>query len=195
MRILWTYCKKKFFASTLLSIKSAIFKIFPIRQKYWILWGKPVPTPCFALKSDDFWQNATFLADFRFLAQKGPPVKKLKNQASLYLMNFDYLSYESNLLILGHPHICERGGDPKPLHCIPSIGVCIYIDRKMIAKSHLRRDQGHWDLKEKGVGIKIKLLNLNLFFKSIFYTFLSYILDAMPPLNLSSRWLQIALLS
>ena len=50
------------------------------------------------------------LADFRFLAQKGPPVKKLKNQASLYLMNFDYLSYESNLLILGHPHMCERGG-------------------------------------------------------------------------------------
>ena len=102
--------KKKIFASTLLSIKSAIFKIFPIRQKYWILWGRPVPTPCFALKSDDFWQNATFLADFRFLAQKGPPKKKFNKNAWLYLMNFDYLSNESNLLFLGHPHICERGG-------------------------------------------------------------------------------------
>ena len=72
--------KKIFFASTLLSIKSAIFKIFPIRQKYWILWAKPVLTPCFALKSDDFWQNATFLADFRFLAQKGPPKKKIQQK-------------------------------------------------------------------------------------------------------------------
>ena len=50
------------------------------------------------------------LEDFRFLAQKRPPEKKFKKNASLYLMNFDYLSYESNLLILGHPHICDRGG-------------------------------------------------------------------------------------
>ena len=28
------------------------------------------------------------------------------------LMNFDYISYESNLLILGHPHICDKGGGP-----------------------------------------------------------------------------------
>ena len=68
------------------------------------------------------------LEDFRFLAQKRPPEKKFKKNASLYLMNFDYLSYESNLLILGHPHICDRGGvGPEPLHCIPSIGVYIYI--------------------------------------------------------------------
>ena len=117
--------KKIFFASTLLSIKSAIFKIFPIRQKYWILWAKPVLTPCFALKSDDFWQNATFLADFRFLAQKGPPKKKFNKNASLYLMNFDYLSYESNLLFLGHPHICERGGPWAST--LYSVHRCIYI--------------------------------------------------------------------
>ena len=68
-----------------------------------------------------------FLADFRFLAQKGPPKKKFNKNASLYLMNFDYLSYESNLLFLGHPHICERGGGAEPLHCIPSIGLYIHI--------------------------------------------------------------------
>ena len=102
--------KKTFFASTLLSIKSAIFKIFQIRQKILIVWVKPLLTTCFAFKSDDFWQNAAFLEDFRFLAQKRPPVKKFEKNASLYLMNFDLLSYESNLLILGHPHICVRGG-------------------------------------------------------------------------------------
>ena len=40
---------------------------------------------------------------------KKTPRKKIKKNASLYLMNFDYLSYESNLLIIGHPHICDRG--------------------------------------------------------------------------------------
>ena len=133
--------KKNFFASTLLSIKSAIFKIFQIRQKILIVWVKPLLTTCFAFKSDDFWQNAAFLEDFRFLAQKRPPVKKFKSKASLYLMNFDHLSYESNLLILGHPPICERGGGAEPLHCIPSIGVyihCTYI------VSYYKRGSIYW---------------------------------------------------
>ena len=62
-----------------------------------------------------------------FWPQKDTLKKKLKKKALLYLMNFDYLSYESNLLILGHPHICYRRGGPEPLHCISSIGVYIYI--------------------------------------------------------------------
>ena len=60
---------------------------------------------------------------FSVFGPKKTPEKKIQKNASLYLMNFDYLSYESNLLILGHPHICDRGGGAEPLHCIPSIGV------------------------------------------------------------------------
>ena len=118
--------KKKFFASTLLSIKSAIFKIFPIRQKYWILWGRPVPTPCFALKSDDFWQNATFLADFWFLAQKGPPKKKIQQKRLAIPYEF-WLPFKwIQPFVSRTPTHMRKGGAPEPLHCIPSIGVYIY---------------------------------------------------------------------
>ena len=71
--------KKKFFASTLLSIKSAIFKIFPIRQKYWILWAKPVLTPCFALKSDDFYKMP-FFGGFSVFGPKRAPEKKIQQK-------------------------------------------------------------------------------------------------------------------
>ena len=68
------------------------------------------------------------LEDYRFLAQKRPPEKKLDKNASLYLMNFDYLSYESNLLILGHPHICDReGGRGSWATTLYSVHRCIYI--------------------------------------------------------------------
>ena len=74
--------------------------------------------------SDEHEENNSF-GRFSVFCPKKTPEKKFKNNASLYLMNFDYLSYESNLSILGHPHICDRGAEP--LHCIPSIGVYIYI--------------------------------------------------------------------
>ena len=59
--------------------------------------------------SDEHEQIHIF-GGFLVFGPKKTPEKNLKKNASLYLMNFDYLSYESNLLILGHPHICERGG-------------------------------------------------------------------------------------
>ena len=61
------------------------------------------------------------------MAQKRPPEKKFKINASLYLMNFDYLSYESNLLILGHPHICDRGGGGRGLSLYTVFRPEVYI--------------------------------------------------------------------
>ena len=99
-----------------------------------------------------FLQNAIFWRIFGFWPKKGPRKKKFNKNAWLYFMNFDYLSYESNLLFLGHPHICERGGGAEPLHCIPSIGVYIYTYDKYICIIHTSINM-NWDsFWKKNVG-------------------------------------------
>ena len=125
MRILWTYRQKFFFVSTLVH-KSAIFIIFQIRQKYWILWGRPVPTPCFALKSDDFWQNATFLADFWFLAQKGPPKKKIQQKRLAIPYEFWLPFIWIQPFVSRTPTHMRKGGGPWA-STLYSVHRCIYI--------------------------------------------------------------------
>ena len=53
--------------------------------------------------------------------------KKTPRNLLWIIMSFDYLSYKSNLLILGHPHICDRGGRGSWASTLYSVHRCIYI--------------------------------------------------------------------
>ena len=71
------------------------------------------------LKCHHFWWF------FFILALKWPPCQKVKNWATLNLINFALFSHEINLFVL---QLCIRVGTC-PLHCISSItGYIIYID-------------------------------------------------------------------
>ena len=127
MRILWkkVLVQKFFFAN--MSIKTAIFIIFQIRQKYWILWGKPVPTPCFRAKIEWFLTKCHLFGGFSVFGQKRAPCKKFEKSGLAipheFWLPFIWIQpFDSRT-----PTHMRKGGGAEPLHCIPSIGVYIYI--------------------------------------------------------------------
>ena len=129
MRTLWAkYCDIVYFHFLQKLVNPLLTKLLVIKKFVWNMIFSSSIYLFFFFHEKCCQMNMKkchILEDFRFLAQKRPPEKKFKKNASLYLMNFDYLSYESNLLILGHPHICDRGG--AWASTLYSVHRCIYI--------------------------------------------------------------------